>query len=310
MAKEYDVVGVGITAFDIVIEVDRYPGPDEKAQVPDIRYQGGGLTGTAMVTVARLGGSSAFHGAVGDDLFSEFCLREFEQDGVDVSSTRRKVGRSVVVALIVTDVSAGTRMIIATSGRAARMTPEDVDEEMIRRAGVVHVDDHHPEAALAAARAARRLGVATTMDLELANELTGEFIAVGDYTAVPLGLAAQRYGTEDPAEGARALLAEMAPSGGKAAIVTAGARGSFGLWADGAWRQPAYRVDVVDTTGCGDVYHGALALGVARGWDLERSMRFASATAALKCRKPGGRMGIPTADEVAEFLRTAEPLPV
>jgi len=306
MERAYDVIGVGVCAYDLVIEVPRCPGPDEKMRAERISQQGGGLVGTALVAVARLGGRCAYLGALGDDTFGSFLVRDFEREGVDTRFIRRPEGKSASVAVILTDGSAGTRMIVWTDEEAPRLAAGDISKDVIARARVVHVDDYTPEPTLEAARLARMLGVTVTMDLEHDDERTGEFLALGDWVIVPEHLTASRYGTSGAEEGARALYDEMAQHGGRGAVVTAGRRGSFAVTADEALAQPAYRAPVVDTTGCGDVYHGAFALGLARGWDLRRILRTASATAALKCRKSGGRAGIPALAEVEEFLRTAE----
>ncbi len=308
MEKTYDVIGIGCCAFDIVAEVQRYPDPDEKVGVPGIRTQGGGLVATALVAVARLGGRCAYIGPLGDDYFAQFCVDDFEREGVDTHLIRRVPGSSVVTAIIVACPQAGSRMILATAADNPVAVASDVSEEAVRRARVLHVDNFQPAAALEGARIARSLGIPVTMDLEGAGRGVEDILAFGDYVIVPLAFARRRYAADAPADGARALYDEIAPQGGKAAVVTAGVGGSFAVWAGGSLRQPAYKAPVVDTTGCGDVVHGAFALGLARGWDLERIMPYASAVAALKCRELGGRAGIPTEDEVREFLSCAEPI--
>ena len=306
--KSYDVVGIGCCAFDIVAEVDRYPGADEKAAVRGLRFQGGGLVATALVAVARLGGRCAYLGPIGDDYFGQFCVDDFQKEGVDTRYVRRATGASVVVAIIVACPQAGTRMIVATAEHNPTAVPDEVPEEAVRRARVLHIDNFQPVAALAGARLARSLGISVTMDLEGVARDVEEFLRVGDYPIVPLAFVERRYDTDDPAEGARALFEEIASHDGKAAVVTAGVQGSYAAWAGGFMHQPAYRAQVVDTTGCGDVFHGAFALGLARGWPVARIMPYASAVAALKCRKLGGRDGIPTDAEVQQFLSSAEPI--
>lgn len=304
MEKAYDVVGVGVTAFDIIVEVDRYPGADEKMEARRVVEQGGGIVGTALVAAARLGGCCAYLGALGDDAFADFSVKEFEREGIDTSHIRRVPGASVLLALIVADRSAGTRMIVWTGDRAPKLEPDEVPEGPIRRARVLHVDNYYPESALAAARIARSYDVPVTMDLEMSDESADEFLGNADYPIVPLEFVQQRYGVEEAEEGARALYEEVASHGGTAALVTAGTDGSVGVSAEGLVHQAAFAADVVDTTGCGDVYHGAFALGVAKGWSLKRCMQVAAATAALKCRKLGGRAGIPTMEDVEALLRT------
>jgi ribokinase len=148
--------------------------------------------------------------------------------------------------------------------------------------------------------------VPVTVDLEFDGRREDEFLQVVDYGIIPLAFARRRYGVEDPAEAARLLFDEMAPHGGVAGVVTAGTRGSWAVWDGEEFHQPAFRAPVVDTTGCGDVFHGAFALGLAREWELPAVLRFSSAVAALKCRKLGGRAGIPDAQEVDDFLASAE----
>jgi len=306
--KTYDVVGVGCCAFDIVAEVERYPGPDEKAPVRGIRAQGGGLVATALVAVARLGGRCAYVGPLGDDYFAQFCMDDFDREGVDTSFIRRVPGASVVLAVIVACPKDGSRMILSTAQNNPAAVADDVPEDVIRRARALHIDNFQPAAALKAAALARSFGVPVTVDLEFRGTGVDEILRLTDYAIVPTSFAAQKYGTEDPAEGAQAVYDEIAGYGGRAGIVTAGTRGSYAVWAGGKVHQPAYRAPVVDTTGCGDVFHGAFALGLARGWELERILSFSSAAAALKCRKLGGRAGIPTDAEVRQFLSSAQPI--
>ena len=306
--KSYDVVGLGCCAFDIVAEVDAMPGPDDKVGVESMRTQGGGLVATGLVAVARLGGRCAYLGPLGDDFFAQFCVDDFDREGVDTQFIRRVPGASVVISIIVACPRTGTRMILATSANNPTALPEDVPEDVIRDARVVHVDNFQPVAALHAARLARTHGVPTVMDLEGLAAGVDDLLTAGDYVIVPLELVRGRYGAEGMPEGARALFEEIEAHGGRVAVVTAGAGGSFAVWAEGELRQPAYRAPVVDTTGCGDVFHGTFALALARGWPLERILPYAAATAALKCRKLGGRAGIPTHEEVEAFLASAEPL--
>jgi sugar/nucleoside kinase (ribokinase family) len=306
--KSYDVVGIGCCAFDIVAEVERYPGRDDKVPVRSIRTQGGGLTATALVAVARLGGTCAYLGTLGDDYFAQFCVDDFGREGVETRYVRRVPGASVVTAIIVACPQTGTRMILVNTRDNPPALAGDAVEEVIRRGRVLHVDNFQPAAALAGARLARAHGVPVTMDLESAGPGTEDFLALGDYVIVPLHFTQARYGAEALADGARALYEELVRHGGRVAVVTGGTAGSHAVWTGGSLHQPAYQVPVVDTTGCGDVYHGAFALGLARGWALERIMAFASAVAALKCRKLGGRAGIPTGPEVDEFLKSARPI--
>jgi ribokinase len=232
---------------------------------------------------------------------------DFDREGIETRFIRRVPGSSVITSIIVACPSTGTRMILAACDEAAVATPDDVPAEVVRAARVLHVDNFQPEAACHAARLAREAGVPVVMDLEGLGKGVDELLPLGTHVIVPAGFAQRRYGTDSPEDGARALMDEIAPHGAVVAVTTGGAEGCFAVWDGGELRQPAFRVPVVDTTGCGDVFHGAFAFGLSQGWELPRILPFAAATSALKCRMLGGRAGIPTHDKVRDFLAMAEP---
>ena len=298
----HDVLGIGCCALDVILETPRYPGPDEKVKATHLRVQGGGLVATALVAVARLGGRAAWVGAIGDDALAQGCLDELRREGVDVGHVRQVPGQSVLTAAVVCDASSGARTIVWTDAAHPATMPEQVTEALIRGTRVLHVDNFQLPAALKAARIARRLGVPVTVDLEPGGGDPDELLRLVDYAIVPLELARQRYGAGDMREGACSLYEAIAPHGGRMAVVTAGQQGSYAVGPGLDLHQPAYRVDVIDTTGCGDVFHGAFALRVAEDAAPGDALSFAAATAALKCRALGGRTGIPSRREVEEFL--------
>ena len=308
MNREYDVVGIGCCALDITVEVDGYPDADQKVAARSLSKQGVGLVATALVAAARLGGSCAFIAALGDDFLAQFVVDELDRERVDTRYVRRVPGKSVITAVIVADSTAGTRTIVYDDSQQPDTAPEQVTADIIGKSKALHIDNYQKPAALRGAEIARSLGVPVTVDLEGSGQEADDLLALCDYAIVPLEFVQGRFGAQDMHDGARALFDAIASHGGRAAVVTDGTAGSYLKSRELGLFQPAYRVPVVDTTGCGDVFHGAFALGVARGWPLEKIMRVASATAALKCRKPGGRAGIPSLREVESFLESAEPL--
>ena len=304
--RTHDVVGIGCCALDITFELESYPEPDQKVRAPGFGMQGGGLVATALVAVARLGGKSAFIASLGDDSLAQFAVDELRDQGVDVRYIRRVPGKSILTALIIADRSAGTRTVLFSEQHQPRTEPEQVTEELVGSARCLHVDNFQPEAAAKAAEIARSTGVPVTVDLETGGKEADILLELGEYVIVSLDFVRDRFGSEGMEEGARALFEKISCHGGRVAVVTNGDQGAFLKAADLKHFQPAYSVDVVDSTGCGDVFHGAFALGVARGWDLKTIMRVSSATAALKTRKLGGRAGIPDMEEVTRFLENRD----
>lgn len=294
---QLDVLCVGYATHDLVAPVPSYPSPDSKVEVPDLGEQGGGPAASAAVAVARLGGRVALVTAVGDDPRGESILSGLTRERVDVSHCHRVPGASSPLSLIVVDRAAGTRTIIYHRG-GARLRPEQVPPDLVARARVVLVDSLMPGAALEAARLAQQSGVPVVLDSGEMKPGVRALLASADYPVPPIRAAIDITGQSEPRLAALALLKR----GVRGVVVTMGADGYVVASPDGIHREGAFEVDVVDTTGAGDAFHGGFAYGLAREWPIRRAARFAAAVAALKCRKPGGRAGLPSLAEVEAFL--------
>jgi ribokinase len=296
--KEFDVVGLGYCAVDYLGIVPRYPELDEKMQMTEFRRQGGGLTATAMATVGRLGGRAAYIGKVGDDHFGKFIIAELRKDGVDTSNVVIQPGASSQFSFIVVDQATGKRTIFWTPADLT-LEPEDISREAILAGKVLQVDAHHRRAAIQAADWANQAGVPVVMDAGSVREGSAELVERTDCLIASAKFAREFTGESDPGEAARRMLRGRR----KFSAVTLGEEGCVYATADGTFHQPAFRVNVVDTTGAGDVFHGAFSFGLAKGWEAPRIIEFASAVAAIKCTKLGGRAGIPTLDQTLVFLK-------
>lgn len=304
-APRFDVIGIGGCAWDLLGRVARYPHPGEKVPLLEFREQGGGQAATAVVSVARLGGRTAFVGTAGDDAAGANICREFEAEGVDTSHLfLDPQGTSHLAFCAVLDAS-GERAIFFTPGSKRRLQPADLDPEFLCSAGCLLLDTHHPEAHVAAAALARQAGIPVVTDLEHAVCCIEELLRLGTHPVLPERFLLEHTGETDGERAAIRLLERYQP---RALVVTRGVRGSIGYQDDEIYHQPAYQVDrVVDTTGAGDVFHGAFAYGLVLGYDLPTNLEFASLVAGLKCRRLGGRSGLPTREELKELWRL--PLP-
>lgn len=299
----FDVIGLGYSAVDYLGIVPHMPEMDTKLEIECFSRQGGGVTATAMVAAARLGARAAFIGAVGDDDLGEFTIRELEAEGVDTSHVVRAPGASSQFSFIMVHKPTGKRTILWTRSNVPPLDPAALDREFVKSCKVLHIDRHEVRAAIQAARWAHDAGAIVAMDAGTYAPDVGELLPLADVLIASQAFAAELTGVADPAQSVRTLL-----MGRRIAGVTCGEKGSWFATSDGdAFHAPAFEVDVVDTTGAGDVFHGAFSFGLARRWDVRRCARFASAVAALKCTKLGGRAGIPTYTEVEQFLRTVGP---
>ena len=306
-AHRWDILGFGIVTVDDFLIVESYPSPDAKTPVLEQTRQGGGLTGTALVAASRLGAKCAYGGVLGEDELSEWTLSELEHEGIDCASVIRQPDASLIHAIIVVDRTHHTRNIFFSEAGVEFRPPTSIDATLVSQAKVLFVDHGEIESALHAVVLARKLGIPTVADIERnKHPQTSELIAQIDHLILSMGFACEYTGTDSPAKAVESLHKSTQRS---CTAVTAGKEGCWYISAEKEGyiqHQSAFEVDVVDTTGCGDVFHGAYAAGIAWGWDASRCVRFAAATAAIKATKAGGRAGIPDRATVCQFLRGAK----
>ncbi len=295
------VVGCGLATLDFVGQVARMPEPDTKADLAAFSLQGGGPVGTALVTLARLGASTRMVGKLADDEIGRLIRGGLEEAGVDCAHLL--VGGAGVSPLSFVAVDgAGRRTVFHTAGAGTRMRAAEWPPDALAGARLLLVDGHQVEAQVAAAEQARGAGVPVLLDAGSLREGMGELMALADVAVV-----SERFADEVAPQGElQDTLIELQRMGPETVVITLGAGGSIGLQGDKVVRQGAIEVDVLDTTGAGDVYHGAFAWALCRRWPLERAMQLASACAGLACRELGGRAGIPTLEEALSAAGLAE----
>lgn len=303
MKSEIDILGLGAVAVDDLVYVASYPPANSKVRILDRDRQCGGLTATALVAAARLGCRCAYAGVCGTDEASDFALAAMAREGIRIDLAGRRADRRVYHSTIIVD-EKGTRTLLS-DGRNVQGVDDDWPEEnIIRSCSVLFVDHTSMAGMVRAARVARSAGIPVVADIERTkSELFDELMSLIDHLIVPVEFARAVTGRDEPGEAAASLWT----GGRQAVVVTCGENGSWYVGPNCApTHQKAYRVEVVDTTGCGDVFHGAYAAGLVSGMDLAARVRLASGTAALKATKRGGQAGCPTLAEVESFLGICE----
>lgn len=302
MNPTWDVLGLGAVAVDDMVYVDGYPPPNTKVPIIDERREGGGLAGTALVTVARLGGTAAYLGVLGDDALSLFASAELERAGVDCSHVRRRPDARPIHSVIIVDSRTGQRTLFYSMAGVCNPDVADITPDVIGACRVLLVDSTVAVPALHAVDLARQAGVQVVADLEHSDgEGISELLRQVDHLIVGLDFAREVTGARSPEDLVRGLWLPTHT----ACVVTAGDHGSWYLAREtGSQIQhcPAWPVQVVDTNGCGDVFHGAYAARIARGDGVARAIGVASVTAALKATKPGRRQGIPDWPTVSRLM--------
>jgi sulfofructose kinase len=297
--KKFDVVGVGYSAVDYFGIVDKYPPPaDIKMPMIQFTKQGGGPVATALVALSRLGARTAFVGKMGDDEFGNFMKTHLEKDRVDITQVVTEPGVSSQFAFIIVDQATGKRTILWSQSEVSPLRADEMDQEFVTSASILHLDGLQMEAGLAAAQWAKDADMTVVLDGDTMRPGIDELIGLTDVLITSHNFAVQFTG-EDDMEKAIRKLRSLNP---EIVGVTLGNEGCILSWEDNVIRRPVYDVKVVDTTGAGDVFHGAFIYGLLKNWPMERTAEFANAVASMKCRKLGGRAGIPTLDEVMAFL--------
>ncbi len=295
---QYDVIGFGTNALDLIAVIDGYPQPDTKAPTLEFDVQGGGVVATAMVTCARLGLRTRYIGKFGTDFWSRVTRRTLSREGIDVRHLLRAPGSPGHVSLVLVDRASGARTLFYRRPPAYAIRPEELDRAALTAGRPLHVDGIDAAAALQAVRWAREVGMRVTMDgerivegIEAVWPLVDLLVCNPRFVATTTGRSALEDGLRD--------LASRGPS---RVAATLGEDGAIGFEKGRCVHAPGFRVTVVDTNGAGDVFHGACAFGELRGWSLVWTLTFANAVAAMKCRTLGGRRGIPALPDVRKFL--------
>ncbi|MCI0697555.1 PfkB family carbohydrate kinase [candidate division KSB1 bacterium] len=298
MQTQFDIASFGICAVDFLGLVSRYPQPGEKIPLEAFSKQGGGLAGTALTTAARLGARTAYIGKLGRDEYSRFLLEEFQEDGVDVSHVIFDDGAQPPISFIHVEKGTGERRI-ARYWQEFDLWPEELDRAVIQCSRIVFLEHHFVAAGVAAAKWIKEAGGIVVIDAERDVPGFEEILQLADYIIVSQHFAAQQTGSGNPEKSAHLLQEKY----GGIVVVTAGENGAFCRTSEDVFYQPAFQVNVVDTTGAGDVFHGAFMVGLIENWPLPKILEFSAAVAAMKCRGLGGRTMIPSRKEVLEFLR-------
>jgi sulfofructose kinase len=301
--QKIDILGLGVVAVDDLIFVPSYPPADAKIPVSRRERHCGGLTATALVAAARLGCHCSYAGVLGEDELSRFAIERLSREGISFTHLIRREQARPISATIIVDEGQKTRNIFFDLHGFVGADDALPEAEVIRKARVLFVDYLSPKGMLRAARIAREAGVPVVADFEGSESpYFEELLALVDHLIVSRNFATTLTGKKDPAEATQKLWT----SNRKVVVTTTGADGCWYVSetsSESPIHHPAFPVKVVDTTGCGDVFHGAYAAGLVLGMTLSERVRVASAAAALKAVRAGGQEGIPNLETVQAFLK-------
>lgn len=290
------ISGAGIACQDYLFTAPETPRGGS-APVSDFLIQGGGLIGTALVACARLGSQTSLYTRLGMDEVGESILREFREEGVGVRNIQLFPNASSPFSFIHVDEITKERTIFFRSMRITPQSSSPPDLEDVLCSDAVLVDDTMPDLSMAVAFAAHERGNPVVADL-MPSPRNASLLKLVDALIVPRFFL-EKVGSKGDFRYALDAIHAYGPS---VAVITLGEKGWIYSSPEGVGKGEAFSVKESDTTGAGDVFHGAFAFAMANGWGIEMCCRFSGAVAALKCTHMGGRTGIPSYAQTMAFL--------
>ena len=294
------IVGIGACVFDTLYRIPSYPAEDTKMRAAFSKNAGGGPVATGLVAAAKLGAEASYIGVLSADSGGEFLMRDFEKYGVDTSLIEVKEGyRSFASVLWLCEDSA-TRTCVFDKGDLPPLVLGDAQKKAIAEAALLMVDGNELEAAVEAASIARVSKRPVLYDCGGLYAGVERLLALTDIMIPSEEFALGHTGASSAEEAAERLYDTYAP---RVVVITQGKRGGILYDGERLRSYPIYPATVLDSNGSGDVFHGAFAAGVTRGFDFEKCCHFASAVSALKCMGVGARESVPDLNTVKRYMK-------
>ncbi len=291
------ILVAGVAVVDFVFKVEEMPRLAQKYRAKDAEIIGGGCAANAAVAISRLGGRPILAGRIGQDIIGDLILDELRQEKVDVDLVHRFEGHRSSFSSVYID-GAGERQIVSFRDTTMSFAGDWLRESFPKKIDAALADTRWPEGAAAAMEGARKLGVPGVIDAEPPTHDAIAALRAASHVAFSRQGLADFSGVTAVAEGLKIARQKLEHF----VCVTDGAKGVWHLEGSRAIHTPAFAVDVVDTLGAGDIWHGAFTMRLAEGAPERDSIVFANAVSAIKCTRFGGRKGTPSREEVSKFL--------
>lgn len=294
-----EIVGIGACVFDTLYSVPRFPTEDTKMRATDSKCAGGGPVATGLVAASKLGASCGYIGNLSDDNGGKYLFSDFEKYGVGTEDIRVLSGYRSFASILLLSAESATRTCVFDKGDLPPLSLDEKQRTAIREAKLLMVDGNELDAAVEAATLARENGTVVLYDCGGLYPNVARLLALTDVMIPSAEFAMGHTGKGTPEEAAIALFESYHPS---VVVVTEGKKGGLLYDGNAVTRYPIYPADVKDSNGSGDVFHGAFAAALIRGFDYLTACHFASATSALKCMGVGARESAPDFPTVKKYL--------
>ena len=297
MAK---IVGIGACVFDTLYNIPTYPKEDTKMRATASKSAGGGPAATGLVAAQKLGEPTAYIGVLSSDSGGVFLKGDFEKYGVDTSLIEVKEGYRSFASVLWLTADTAARTCVFDKGDLPALVLSEAQKEAVKNAEILMVDGNELDAAVEAAAVAKANGTHVLYDCGGLYPNVERLLALTDIMIPSEEFAMGHTGCDSAEAAAKKLYETYHPT---VVVVTQGKRG--GLLYDGekTVTYPIYPANVVDSNGSGDVFHGAFAAGLCKGYDFEKCCHFASAVSAIKCTGVGARESVPDFETVKNYMK-------
>ncbi|MBC2593470.1 carbohydrate kinase family protein [Ruficoccus amylovorans] len=294
----FDVIGVGLVAVDVLWRTPEQVTVGSKNEVKDMVLQGGAPAGSTTSQLGRLGYRTGFLANLGENTLSAIAIEEFKRCGVRNDLFNMHEGAAPALALCEINPQTAERTVYYNLSHYRGLKKEDIPLDVIRQARLLIIDSFELEAMEVILEAVRGSAVRTVLDLEHGDSDTLiRCLKMGTDMILPWEAAETITGCNDP----ETALARMAEWTSGNLLITDGIKGSWAWNGGKILHQPSFRVQAVDTTGCGDAYHGGYAVGLLEGWDLPTRMEYGAWIAANVATALGGRTRLPDRKMLSQF---------
>ena len=299
----FDVVGVGLNATDTLLVLPHFPPYGGKIAFEEEVISPGGQVATALVTCARLGLRVKYIGTIGDDERGRLQWESLQGLGIDLAHVQRRSNCPNQSAYILVDRSTGERTVLWQRPDCLRIEPGEITPQQITCARLLHIDGHDTPAVAKAAAIARKAGIPVTVDVDTIYPGFDRVLPNVDYLIASSEFPGNWTREPDPF---RALEIIQKEYGMRVAAMTLGADGALARHQGRFYYSPGFIVRCVDTTGAGDVFHGAFCYAVLKRMPLKQALEFSNAMAALNCTQLGARGGIASREQAERLMRDGQ----
>jgi sulfofructose kinase len=300
---QFDVVGVGQNATDTLILLSHFPAYAGKVAFERELLSPGGQVASALVTCAKLGLRVKYIGTVGDDERGRIQLASLRETGINLDDVEVRENCPNQTAYILIDQATGERTVLWQRNDCLRLDPESMTAAKITSARLLHIDAHDTATVAKAAQIAREHRIPVTVDVDTIYHGFDQVLPHVDYLVASSEFPVQWTNERDPFRALEMIQEEFHIP---VAAMTLGALGALAR-VDGRFiYSPAFVVNCADTTGAGDVFHGAFCYSVLQKMPMRETLEFSNAMAALNCTALGARGGISTIEQARALMQRAE----